>query len=450
MFYRLWLLERRKLSWPRWRVSRSRPFGFMPFERMNCPWAYDIPSQWGWTLQNPKGRLISQQSGGNAETIFSYDPMGRVIWFGQCTPSTCGGGGFTASSSYDWEGNPLSTGDGFAAYTYTYSPANEVLSITSSFNDSQHPPNLVSNVTNGPFGPLTWTLGNGLSGVRRYDGLGRLTGGWTCNGSTSIYCAGGSQVYGFTAASAARAPRARLTQPWLKGYPTGYDEFNRLNSSVVTSGTPQNFTYVYDRYGNRTQQNVTAGAGPGPVYSFNASTNQINSGGFGYDAAGNMTNDSFHSYADRCRGQCDPSRHWTDSEVHLRWAQSAGAHRLFRRNVSTGVHFQSVRSARINLGRDQPLGVEWLGLLGCIARSFLRKRHNAVRTPGLAWNRADTHLSEWPSRGVLHIACVWRWIQCQRERLGCEPDFTPSSITITAATPTTPSSGNTTRRRAVG
>ena len=30
----------------------------------------------------------------------------------------------------------------------------------------------------------------------------------------------------------------------------GYDEFNRLTSRTVTSGTVQNYTYVYDRYGN--------------------------------------------------------------------------------------------------------------------------------------------------------------------------------------------------------
>jgi RHS repeat-associated protein len=49
-----------------------------------------------------------------------------------------------------------------------------------------------------------------------------------------------------------------------------------------------------DRYGNRWQQNVTAGSGPQPPYSFNSSNNQIVS--YSYDAAGNMTNDGNHSY----------------------------------------------------------------------------------------------------------------------------------------------------------
>jgi YD repeat-containing protein len=34
----------------------------------------------------------------------------------------------------------------------------------------------------------------------------------------------------------------------------GYDSFNRLTSRTVTSGTVQNYTYSYDRYGNRLTQ----------------------------------------------------------------------------------------------------------------------------------------------------------------------------------------------------
>lgn len=48
----------------------------------------------------------------------------------------------------------------------------------------------------------------------------------------------------------------------------GYDDFNRLSSLTVTSGTQQNFSYVYDRYGNCWQQNVTAGTGPLPGAPF--------------------------------------------------------------------------------------------------------------------------------------------------------------------------------------
>jgi hypothetical protein len=75
-----------------------------------------------------------------------------------------------------------------------------------------------------------------------------------------------------------------------------YDDFNRLITSTCTANCPQNpsglaFNYVYDRYGNRWQQNVTAGTGQGPLYTFSSSNNRITGSGVVYDAAGNVMND---------------------------------------------------------------------------------------------------------------------------------------------------------------
>jgi len=76
----------------------------------------------------------------------------------------------------------------------------------------------------------------------------------------------------------------------------GYDEFNRLNARTVTQGTVQNYTYGYDLYGNRVSQTPLQGG-----YSFNPTinpvNNQITTSGYVYDPAGNMTNDTVHSYA---------------------------------------------------------------------------------------------------------------------------------------------------------
>jgi len=69
-----------------------------------------------------------------------------------------------------------------------------------------------------------------------------------------------------------------------------------LTSHTVNSGTVANYSYVYDRYGNRWQQNVTSGSGPQPQLSFNSANNQITASGITYDAAGNVTNDGTHSY----------------------------------------------------------------------------------------------------------------------------------------------------------
>ena len=58
----------------------------------------------------------------------------------------------------------------------------------------------------------------------------------------------------------------------------------------------QNYTYVYDRYGNRWQQNALQG-GNTFSESFNASTNQLNASGYRYDAAGNLLADGINTYS---------------------------------------------------------------------------------------------------------------------------------------------------------
>ena len=83
----------------------------------------------------------------------------------------------------------------------------------------------------------------------------------------------------------------------------GYDEFSRLASRTVTQGTVQNFTYAYDRYGNRWAQNAPQG-GPMLNMSFSAGNNMIggsaaceSASSFCNDIAGNVTGDTFHQYS---------------------------------------------------------------------------------------------------------------------------------------------------------
>ena len=70
-------------------------------------------------------------------------------------------------------------------------------------------------------------------------------------------------------------------------------------SSACSANCPdgqgtQGFGYVYDRYANRWQQNVTAGSGPQPQATFNGNNNRID--GDSYDADGNLLYDGVHSY----------------------------------------------------------------------------------------------------------------------------------------------------------
>jgi RHS repeat-associated protein len=68
-----------------------------------------------------------------------------------------------------------------------------------------------------------------------------------------------------------------------------YDTLGRLLTAATSGSTHYavwGLSETYDRYGNRTNQTVTAGTGPSGSWSVNAANNQITS--FTYDAAGNV------------------------------------------------------------------------------------------------------------------------------------------------------------------
>ena len=255
------------------------------------------------TQTNLKSRLSLAQIVGstNLMTAFSYDTMGRTTALDSCFPSTpCGTPANNRQQhyTYDLAGNMLtSTDSGGVTSTYTYSAANELQTLTSSLNNSTNPPNILSAVQNGPFGPSNYNLGNGLTWVNTYDALDRINGGYLCAlGSTGANCGTGHEYYGFSNSWYGVRLDSQCDTVMGQCLSFGYDEFNRLNSRTVTYGTAQNYTYGYDRYGNRWSQSLTAGSGPTSSISFSSTTNQINTAGYTYDAAGNMTNDGFHAY----------------------------------------------------------------------------------------------------------------------------------------------------------
>ncbi|MCU1304992.1 MAG: repeat-associated core domain protein [Candidatus Sulfotelmatobacter sp.] len=87
-----------------------------------------------------------------------------------------------------------------------------------------------------------------------------------------------------------------------------YDDFNRL-VTASNSNPQQGLSYAYDQYGNRWQQNVTAGSGNSSQLTFSSSATAVRNGnclhrvgltnqpdGYCFDAAGNLLNDGQHSY----------------------------------------------------------------------------------------------------------------------------------------------------------
>jgi RHS repeat-associated protein len=237
--------------------------------------SYDQSSLYGVTLNNSLGRLTNAAAANSmADTIFSYDPMGRVAEDWQCTPLNCGAGFFSLNFGYDYLGDVTSLANNMegVTYTYTYDTLARLTKLQSSLSDSNHPGTLLTVNTYNPLGEVTKaTLGNGIVRTIAYDSRGRLTS--LTDGA----------IYSFTLGYAGDSNILTGNDSINGNWTYTYDDFNRI-ASANNNSAQQTYSYAYDRYGNRWHQNSN------PSYVFN-NNNQIQGSGIVYDAAGNITND---------------------------------------------------------------------------------------------------------------------------------------------------------------
>ena len=279
--------------------------------------AYDQSAALGFTsLSLPLGRMTSAWAGSLsaplAAQIFSYDSMGRTLDNSQCVGSSNCASTTTFRSmpyTYNYLGDAVTSPGGWNfTYGYSYDAAGRLTQVTSTWVDSNHPSTLMSSVQYNALGqPTSDNLGTvssntGISETRTFNNRGRLT-----SLLSSVY--GGPAVYNLTGIS--YAPNGNLlvavdsVLTW--GWTYTYDDFNRL-ATTTQSGKGVAFNYKYDRFGNRWQQNVTAGIGPAPQYNFDASnhitpTNCASSTSICYDAAGNLLQDTLHTYTYDAEGR---------------------------------------------------------------------------------------------------------------------------------------------------
>ena len=216
----------------------------------NKVFADDTAQGQGWDAQAPnarylKGRLAVTEAATSAGadwtgSLFSYDPMGRTIGIWQCAPSICGTanqGTRYSAFFYDQAGNLTEESDpSSGAVVYSRSPAGEVTSIVNQsytiaggYNPGVDNP-LVPSVQNGPFGPLSYNLANGLGVAVEYDSLGRL------NGNVCLFRRSANQLQRRNGTVRFLGPQAGAADPrgcWGPCAILGYDEFNRLTSSGI-------------------------------------------------------------------------------------------------------------------------------------------------------------------------------------------------------------------------
>jgi RHS repeat-associated protein len=293
-------------------VTTSTNYVYDPLHRLTQRWYgdatgpnayfnYDETAPLGISVSNSLGRLTLEYNNAGPESVYSYDAMGRVTSNWQC-PLTSGcssTGNYTQfPSNYDLMGNLTASTVAGATLSYVYNIAARPTSVASSAVDANHPANLLSNAHYNQFGQLTSaSFGNvtsttGISETRTYDTRGGILSEWSqINGGVGLEAYSG----------VTRAPNGNIRSVSdsisYGNWTYGYDDLNRLSSASYVGSSSGNYTYDYDRYGNRWHQ-----TGGTQLWSqaFDSNNHIL---GWSYDAAGNLLNDGTHSYTYDAEGR---------------------------------------------------------------------------------------------------------------------------------------------------
>jgi RHS repeat-associated protein len=239
----------------------------------------------------------SPPSCGGSMTANSYDPMGRLAELWQENPVNSNN--IFVSYGYDLIGDETARSLNNLNYTATFSGAARLLTFSqTSYTNATNPPNLLTSPHYNAFGQLSLaTFANGLSESWSYDKRGRLQAaavGTNCGNGTGT-CSG-SSVYSFSLGFAPNSNVSTANDNVNGNWTYSYDQLNRLSGASSTSGQPcKGLSWTYDAWGNRTDQNVTAGS-CGTLHAGIAGTNNRFGSPYQYDAAGNMTYDGVHHY----------------------------------------------------------------------------------------------------------------------------------------------------------
>jgi RHS repeat-associated protein len=256
----------------------------------------------------------------------SYDSTGKITLAAEQTGSCCNYSLSTASSTNDPSyfsgtsfpaapsGSSLSGGTTTTTYdTGTVSVAVGGIVETVNYGQSDTPTTIASNLTakfntdpssvatgsssGGTLNLTSKATGSGsnysLSASTTWNSAQFSTASFTTTPSGADLTGGTNgqgNIYNLSLGYAPNSNIASANDTVNGNWTYGYDDFNRLTSA----NGAQNYTFAYDRYGNRWQENP----GPGPQYSFTGNNNRIDpSSGVTYDAPGNVTNDSLgHTY----------------------------------------------------------------------------------------------------------------------------------------------------------
>jgi RHS repeat-associated protein len=274
----------------------------------SATYIYDQSSLWGVNVQNSVGRLVGTYAalpgfttltgasgGGGVGSLFSYDPMGRVIYDNQFNQHVLPWLNQVFQYSYNLDGS-LHTLQYPSGHTLIYS-----------YNTAQRPVSVVDN------------NGTSFASNAHYFASGEI--GYVVNGATGsfsgivasenynvrlqpneIAAAVGAQpfvldlIYDYSSCNGNGANNGNVCRvvnnkvvDHSRDQSFTYDQLNRLIRAQSASNSGPNCwgeSYGYDPWGNMINRSVTKCTGEGPLPGAN-NKNQMS--GYGYDAAGNLT-----------------------------------------------------------------------------------------------------------------------------------------------------------------
>jgi len=252
--------------------------------------------------RNNNGRLITMTDGAGSET-YTYDILGRMTQL----QKVISGSTYTSSYGYDLASELTSlTYPSTRVVQQSYDQIGRLCAIAGQTSgcSSMTNPYASGFGYNTAFQPTGFQYGNGLYASFGFSAdrlqlncldYSSTNRNGTCahDGTTKFGLA-----YSYGPAGSNDGLIASITDNVDSGRSAtyGYDGLYRL-SSAVTNGSSNypiwGLSWIYDRYGNRTAQNVTAGSAPAPLTPTDPATNHLTASGDTYDHNGNLTLEPF-------------------------------------------------------------------------------------------------------------------------------------------------------------
>ncbi len=251
-------------------------------------YTYDAAS-----VTNSKGRLTSVSSSISATNYTAYDALGRMTSGNQVTDSQT----YSMSYAYNLAGSQTSmTYPSGRVITSGYDSAGRLAGVKDQSSGvyyagaaSTDATNRVQYAAQGVVSVMK--LGNGLWEHTSFNNRLQPTQIGLGTSSTDSGTMGLSYNYGTTTNNGNLQSVSYSGGGLSYTQSFGYDALNRLTTSSE-SGSSWSQTNGYDQYGNRW---IDYGGGVHNL-AFSATTNRITTSGYSYDSAGNLTNDTVHTY----------------------------------------------------------------------------------------------------------------------------------------------------------